>query len=66
MSAATTHPFAEAVAIAADLYTDAELAVWLTAPQPQADNWTPLQLLGCGKSAELLAAMRRLVDGVYL
>lgn len=59
-------PFVEALALATELYTDAELAVWLTSPQPLLEGWTPLQLLGCGKAADLLRVMQALDAGVYL
>lgn len=58
--------WADAVLIAAGLYTDVELAFWLNAPQPLVGMFTPIQLLAAGRGAELLRVMRQLEDGVYL
>jgi len=58
--------FPEVIRIAATLWTDQELAIWLTAPQEQHENWTPLQMLGCGKIGELLQSLKCIEDGVYL
>lgn len=58
--------FAEAVLIAAGMYTDVELAFWLNAPQPLAGMWTPIQLLAQGRGDRLLEIMRQLEDGVYV
>lgn len=58
--------FVEAVRLAATWYSHAELAVWLTAPQPLLDHWTPLQLLGSGRAPALLQIMNALDQGAYL
>jgi hypothetical protein len=58
--------FVEAVRIAATWYTPVELAFWLSSPQPQNDNWTPVQLLGGTRADELLAAVQQHEGGVYL
>lgn len=58
--------WAAAVAIAAEHYTQTELAVWLNAPQLMLANWTPIQLLGCGRGDELLRVMEGLESGAYL
>lgn len=58
--------FAEALLIAAGMYSDVELAFWLNAPQPLLEMWTPVQLLARGEADRLLAAMRRLEDGAYI
>lgn len=58
--------FADAVLIAAGMYTDVELAFWLNAPQPLLDMWTPVQLLAKGDAISLLTVMRQLEDGVYI
>ena len=47
-------------------YTDAELARWLTSPQPQLEGITPLAALADGKKAEVIAIVERLEGGVYL
>jgi hypothetical protein len=52
--------FADAVLIAAGMYTDVELAFWLNAPQPLLEMWTPIQLLAKGESVRLLEVMRQL------
>lgn len=57
--------FADALLIAAGLYTDVELAFWLNAPQPMLEMWTPVQLLARGDAARLLQVLRMLEDGVY-
>lgn len=59
-------PAIEALLIAGGFYTDQEFAIWLTSPQPLLDNWTPIQLIGCGKGDELLRVMKALDDGVYI
>lgn len=58
--------FADAILIAAGMYTDVELAFWLTAPQPLIEMWTPVQLLARGEADRLLMVMRQIDDGVYL
>ncbi len=58
--------FSEALLIAAGLYTDVELAFWLTAPQPLLGMWTPIQLLARGEGAKLLQVLQQLEDGVYV
>lgn len=58
--------FHEAVLIAAGLYSDVELAFWLTAPQPLLEMWTPIQLLARGESGRLLQVMRQIEEGVYV
>lgn len=58
--------FVTAITIAAGIYTDVELAFWLTSPQPLLEMWTPVQLLACGEAPRLLAVMRQLEDGVYI
>ena len=59
-------PSIEAITIAAGIYTDMELVVWLQAPQPLLENWTPLQLIACGRGDDLARAMRQMEDGVYI
>ena len=59
-------PFARAVLIASSWYSDPELAIWFTAPQPLLDGWTPLQLLGCGRANQLESAVIALNESVYL
>lgn len=58
--------WAEAIVIAASLYNQAELHVWLHAPQSLVGNWTPLQMLGCGKGDELLRVMQSLEEGAFV
>jgi hypothetical protein len=62
----TGDTFQQAVGIASELYSDVELAVWLTAPQPLLNNLTPIQLLALGRSPELLRVMQALDEGAYL
>lgn len=60
-------PFAEAISILErHFYTDAELALWLTSPQPLLGDMTPQALLAAGRKAELLNVIRALDDGAYL
>lgn len=47
-------------------YTDAELAEWLTSPQPLLEGITPIDALAQGKKADVIAIVERLDDGVYL
>jgi hypothetical protein len=58
--------FSQALLIAAGIYTDVELAFWLTAPQPLLAMWTPIQLLTRGEAPQLLQVMQQLEDGVYV
>lgn len=58
--------FIEAVSLAATLYTDVELAFWLTAPQPLIGMWTPVQLLARGEAGLLLGRLQAMADGVYI
>jgi Lar family restriction alleviation protein len=58
--------FSQALLIAAGLYSDVELAFWLTAPQPLLDMWTPVQLLARGEAPKLLQVMQQIEDGVYI
>lgn len=58
--------FADAVLIAAGMYTDVELAFWLNAPQPLIGMWTPIQLLARGEASKLLSVMRAIEDGAYV
>lgn len=63
----TRTPFAAAVALMERAYyTDAELAVWLTAPQPLIGNVSPIELLATGRKAELLAAVQRMDEATYI
>jgi hypothetical protein len=58
--------FHEAVLIAAGMYSDVELAFWLTAPQPLVGMWTPIQLLARGEADKLLTVLQQLESGVYV
>jgi hypothetical protein len=58
--------FSEALLIAAGMYSDVELAFWLTAPQPLLDMWTPVQLLARGEAPRLLQVMQQIENGVYI
>lgn len=58
--------FADALLIAASMYTDVELAFWLTAPQPLIGMWTPVQLLARGEADKLRSVMRAIEDGAYV
>jgi hypothetical protein len=58
--------FSEALLIAAGLYSDVELAFWLTAPQPMLGMWTPVQLLARGEADRLLMVLKQLEDCVYV
>jgi len=62
----TGDTFQQAVGIASELYSDIEVAVWLTAPQPLLNNLNPIQLLALGRSPELLRVMQALDEGAYL
>ena len=72
MSASEVEPrpnykeFADALLIAAGMYSDVELAFWLNAPQPMIEMWTPVQLLARGESARLLGVLRQIEEGVYV
>ena len=63
---ANSAEFTDAILIAASLYSDVELAFWLTAPHPLLDMWTPVQLLARGEAGRLLSIMRGLEDGAYV
>ena len=58
--------FADAVRLAASMYTDVELAFWLNAPQPLLGMWTPVQLLARGEAEDLLRTLRQIEDGTYV
>lgn len=61
----TGDTFQQAVGIASEIYSDLELAVWLTAPQPLLNNLNPIQLLALGRSPELLSAMQAFDEGAF-
>lgn len=63
---ATVRAFVEAVEIASEMWTAQEMAIWLTSPQPLLANWTPVQMLGCGRAVPLRDVLRNISDGVYL
>lgn len=61
-----TH-FAAAIALLERAYyTDAELAAWLTAPQPLLDGATPVELLAAGRKRELLARVQAMDEGTFI
>jgi uncharacterized protein (DUF2384 family) len=63
----SAEPFAEAVKVLErGWYTDAELAEWLNAPHPQFEGKSAIEMLAAGKKFDVLAAVMRLEDGVYL
>lgn len=67
MSSEGFTPFADAIrTLEAEWYTDAELATWLSSPQPLIEGKTPIELLAEGRKAELLNAIRALDEGAYL
>ena len=52
--------------IEAEIYTSAaEMDAWIRAPQKILGGETPLAMIEGGRVAEVLAAMQRIIDGVY-
>lgn len=54
------------MALLREFYTEAEIAVWWHSPQPMFDGGLPPDLIAAGREADLVLALRRLAEGVYV
>jgi len=57
--------FLQALGIAATMYSPAELAQWLQAPQPLLGNQSPIELLATGQTLALFDILRAIDEGAY-
>lgn len=57
---------AELLGLLRDLYTDEEIGIWWEAPQPRFAGLTAWQMIEAGREADLILALRQMVEGVYV
>lgn len=54
------------VALLREFYSDEEAFRWLISPQPLFDDEIALDMIADGRASELVKALRRMAEGVYL